>query len=149
MNRRAQPPAKLFFSSFSHQIEHITNEQYHGQHLNWQVTREAQVFHEAFPTDKMIYLTADSPNRLDTLEEGHYYIIGGIVDHNRYKNLCLTKAESLGIQHAHLPISEYIQMASRRVLTVNQVIEIMLKYVEYKDWKRAFLECIPQRKIII
>jgi tRNA (guanine9-N1)-methyltransferase len=148
MNRRAQPPAKLIFSSFTNQIEQITNEKYHGQHLNWQVTRESNAFHQVFPTDKMVYLTADSPNRIGTLEEGHYYIIGGIVDHNRYKGLCLDKAEALGIQHGHLPISEYIQLASRRILTVNQVVEIMLKYVEHQDWKKAFLECIPPRKMV-
>lgn len=32
------------------------------------------------------------------------------------------------------------------MLTVNQVIEILLKYLETKDWKVSFFDVIPQRK---
>ena len=38
-------------------------------------------------------------------------------------------------------------MASRHVLTVNQVLEIMLRWLEVKDWENAFLSVIPKRKL--
>lgn len=35
--------------------------------------------------ETVIYLTADADDELTELKEGETYIIGGIVDHNRYK----------------------------------------------------------------
>jgi hypothetical protein len=36
-------------------------------------------------THKLVYLSADAEEELETLKEDEVYIIGGIVDHNRYK----------------------------------------------------------------
>lgn len=36
-------------------------------------------------THRLVYLSADSQNELETLSEDEIYIIGGIVDRNRYK----------------------------------------------------------------
>ena len=38
-------------------------------------------------------------------------------------------------------------MAARHVLTVNQVLEIMLRWLETKDWETAFRAIIPSRKL--
>lgn len=39
-----------------------------------------------------MYLSADSPNTITQLEKGKVYIIGGLVDRNAHKGLCLRKA---------------------------------------------------------
>ncbi|KAF9955860.1 tRNA (guanine(9)-N(1))-methyltransferase [Mortierella alpina] len=97
--------------------------------------------------NKVVYLSADSPNTITHLDPGTCYILGGIVDKNRFPNLCQNKAEELGLETAQLPIGDYIKMSSRRVLTVNQVFEILLEFIECNDWKEAFLKVIPQRKL--
>lgn len=52
-----------------------------------------------------------------------------------------------GIRTARLPIGRYVaSLPTRKVLTVNQVFEIMLKWVETKSWEDAFYEIIPKRK---
>ncbi|KAG7097388.1 hypothetical protein E1B28_004738 [Marasmius oreades] len=97
--------------------------------------------------EKVVYLTADSDEELAELNSEEIYIIGGIVDHNRYKNLCLNRAKEAGIRTARLPIGRYVaSLPTRKVLTVNQVFEIMLKWVETKNWEDAFYSIIPKRK---
>jgi len=95
----------------------------------------------------VVYLTADSEEELAELKPEETYIIGGICDHNRYKNLCLNKAKESGIRTARLPIGRYLaSLPTRKVLTVNQVFEILLKWVETKDWEEALYSVIPKRK---
>ena len=94
----------------------------------------------------IVYLSSDSENTLTTLSPYTTYIIGGIVDKNRHKGLCHKRACDAGIPTAKLPIGEYMTMQSRTVLTVNHVMEIMIRWLETGDWGKAFLKVIPKRK---
>ena len=96
---------------------------------------------------KIYYLSADSENELTTLDKDSTYIIGGIVDRNRYKNLSLNKANELKINHGKFPIGEYIKLSSSQVLTTNHTFAILNEFNIKKDWKEAFLTVIPKRKI--
>lgn len=95
---------------------------------------------------EIIYLSSDSDVTLTHLDPYSTYIIGGLVDRNRHKGICHKAAMDRNVKTAKLPIGEYIQMASRQVLTTNQVLEIMLKWLELGDWGKAFMEVIPKRK---
>lgn len=114
---------------------------------------ENKTLSELLPTDpeefkKYVYLTADTEEELEELEEGHTYIIGGIVDKNRHKMLCVNKAKELGLRVARLPIGKYIQMNSRHVLATSHVYEIMCLWFELdRDWGKAFNAVLPPRKL--
>jgi hypothetical protein len=69
------------------------------------------------------------------------------VDHNHHKGHCYQSALSKGVAHAQLPISEHIELKSRRVLTVNHVFEILVEFVQHKVWRLALQQVIPSRKI--
>ena len=102
---------------------------------------------EAKPEDgEVIYLTSDSPDTLTELKPYHTYIIGGLVDKNRHKGICYKRALENNVKTARLPIGDYMQMASRFVLTTNHVAEIMLKWLELGDWGQAFSMVMPKRK---
>ncbi|EFQ36235.1 uncharacterized protein GLRG_11380 [Colletotrichum graminicola M1.001] len=94
----------------------------------------------------IVYLSSDSVNTLDRLEPNTSYVIGGLVDRNREKGLCHRRAREMGIRTAKLPIGEYMNLSSRRVLATNHVVEIMLKWLETGSWAEAFLSVIPKRK---
>ena len=82
-----------------------------------------------FPKDKMVYLTADSPNIIERFEKDHIYIIGGIVDRNWHKNLCFEWALTDGISHGKFPIKESINLGDySTVLTVNHVVDLILDH---------------------
>ncbi|KAF1928966.1 uncharacterized protein M421DRAFT_420195 [Didymella exigua CBS 183.55] len=108
---------------------------------------------QAQPEDKpsdeegeIIYLSSESENTLTTLNPNSTYIIGGLVDKNRHKGVCHKRAVERGIKTAKLPIGEFLEMKSRQVLVTNHVLEIMLKWLEFGDWGKAFMAVLPERK---
>ncbi|KAL1827919.1 hypothetical protein ACET3Z_006331 [Daucus carota] len=114
----------------------------------WIIDKDTQPYIQTFEHQKehLVYLTADSETMLDDLDPKKIYIVGGLVDRNRWKGITMKKAEEQNIQTAKLPIGNFLKMSSSQVLTVNQVIEIILKYLETRDWKDSFFQVIPQRK---
>ena len=102
---------------------------------------------EVFKKDALVYLTADSENEIEDLDKDKVYIIGGIVDRNRLKNCTFVKAQEEGIATAKLPLTRVAEFgALTRVLTVNHVFEILLRYGESRDWAQAVLTTLPPRK---
>ncbi len=59
-----------------------------------QIHRHEAAYDEVFREQlgKIVYLTADSEMTLERLEPDEVYIIGGIVDRNRFANMCLDQA---------------------------------------------------------
>jgi tRNA (guanine9-N1)-methyltransferase len=95
---------------------------------------------------EIVYLSSESDVTLERLKPNSTYIIGGLVDKNRYKGICYKRALDRGIKTAKLPIGEFLHMKSRQVLVTNHVLEIMLKWMEFGDWGKAFMEVLPKRK---
>lgn len=75
--------------------------------------------------ENLVYLTADSPHVITELDPSDIYIIGGIVDRNRYPNLTLDKANKDAIRHGKLPIGDYMKLQTSCVLAVNHVLDIV------------------------
>ncbi|XP_059618848.1 tRNA methyltransferase 10 homolog A [Phlebotomus argentipes] len=146
VNRRSQTPIPLFFTGIREDGRiHKTLERNDG-YQNWDVTISHQSFLDLFERDKIVYLSSDSDHVLESLEDNHVYIIGGLVDHNSQKGLCLKIAEEKGLRHARLPLNENVVIKTRTVLTINHVFEILLRVTEKQSWKEAILSVLPMRK---
>ncbi|KAK3158965.1 hypothetical protein QOZ80_2AG0143980 [Eleusine coracana subsp. coracana] len=147
VNRRSANPAHLWLTGCNGEM--ATHLQKNCGYDRWSfIEKEAKSYLEAFEDRKenLVYLTADAETVLDDLDMSKIYIIGGLVDRNKWKGRTQEKAAAQGIQTAKLPIGNYLKLSSSQVLTVNQVFEILLKFVETRDWKTAFFDVIPQRK---
>lgn len=107
---------------------------------------DAELQKELEDSGEIVYLTSEANDVLMELKPYSTYIIGGLVDKNREKGVCYKRATKRGIQTARLPIGEFMDMQSRKVLTTNHVNEIMLKWLECGDWGEAFVKVIPKRK---
>ncbi|KAJ1956817.1 tRNA (guanine(9)-N(1))-methyltransferase, partial [Linderina pennispora] len=81
------------------------------------ITFDDREYIDRFQKDELVYLTADSDNVVEELDQNTVYVVGGIVDKNRYPKLTLDKAQQQGIRHARLPIGEYVKMSTRKVMT--------------------------------
>ena len=146
INRRAEHPVQLYLTSFGGRSKTIL-EEIKCNYGNWDVHIKTEPYGDVFLQEDVVYLTSDSPNVLSEVDESKAYIIGGLVDHNHHKGLCYELAVQRGIAHAQLPITEFVKLKSRKVITVNQVFEILLGFTETKDWREAFFKVIPARKM--
>ncbi|XP_063043608.1 RNA (guanine-9-)-methyltransferase domain-containing protein 2 [Engraulis encrasicolus] len=145
-NRRAIHPVQFYLTSIGGQLRQNLDERDKGW-VNWKdIQVKSEHFRDVIGQEQLVYLTSDSPNVLKELDETKAYVIGGLVDHNHHKGLTFERAQELGIEHAQLPLGDFVKMNSRKVLTVNHVFEIMLAYLEKRDWGEAFFTVLPQRK---
>ncbi|KAF8076710.1 guanine-N(1)--methyltransferase [Lyophyllum atratum] len=153
-NRNAAYPFSLLYTSLSGRtftrLEGMNDAGYkRWVNTEWWPEGTFRRFQSCLPTGEgvsslkdvqqsVVYLTADSEEELAELKPEETYIIGGYA---------ITTAKESGIRTARLPIGRYLaSLPTRKVLTVNQVFEILLKWVETKDWEEALYSVIPKRK---
>jgi len=145
-NRRALHPVQFYLTSHGGQLKKNMDENDKGW-VNWKdIYIKPEHYSEFIKKEDLIYLTSDSPNVLKELDESKAYVIGGLVDHNHHKGLTYKQASDHGIDHAQLPLGNFVKMNSRKVLAINHVFEIILEYLETRDWQEAFFTILPQRK---
>ncbi|KAJ8782356.1 hypothetical protein J1605_010064 [Eschrichtius robustus] len=145
-NRRALHPVQFYLTSHGGQLKKNMDENDKGW-VNWKdIHIKPEHYSEFIQKEELIYLTSDSPNVLKELDESKAYVIGGLVDHNHHKGLTYKQASEHGIDHAQLPLGNFVKMNSRKVLAINHVFEIILEYLETRDWQEAFFTILPQRK---
>nr|XP_020671308.1 tRNA methyltransferase 10 homolog A isoform X2 [Pogona vitticeps] len=137
---------KFYLTSHGGQLKDNMNQTDKGW-VNWKdIHIKSEHYSELVKKEDLVYLTSDSPDILNDLDESKAYIIGGLVDHNHHKGITYKRAQEEGIRHAQLPLGVFVKMNSRKVLAVNHVFEIILAYLEKRDWKEAFFTVLPQRK---
>lgn len=154
-NRRSSLPCYATATSVAGEtLQHLKNVSGFEEWANRGFTCTGKSLEDFFQSEisEMVYLTSDSDNVLEVLENNKTYIIGGIVDRNRLKRATISRAEALGLKTAKLPLDAHLkQMESTRVLTCNHTFNILLKCKELvgkceNPWRQALMEVLPNRK---
>eukprot|EP00727_Mastigamoeba_balamuthi_P004077 m51a1_g13667 hypothetical protein (344) ;mRNA; f:1-1465 len=143
-NRQAKP-LNMVMTSFTGPIVAAMNRMEGFKH--WRgVSTDERHYTDVWDRSRIVYLCAEAREALGDFDSEAVYVIGGLVDHNRFKGLTYGDATARGIRTARLPIDEYLEMRTRKVLTVNQVFEIMLQLANCGSWQAALERIMPRRK---
>lgn len=112
-------------------MAHATARQFPG-HANWAVNFHSAHWSTALSEHKksLVYLTADAAEEIISLDASCYYIIGGLVDRNQHKKICLNRAEEHGIRTARLPLGDSLQLTGSKVRNTPQQFQVFISTIE-------------------
>lgn len=82
-NRRASRPVRLCFSGLREGSKTHEGLSKQSGYDAWEVQKLCGAYVDAFPKEKLVYLTADAEETLRSFDPEKVYVIGGIVDRNR------------------------------------------------------------------
>jgi len=102
----------------------------------------------ALRKNDMIYLSPDSNDELESIEEDKIYIIGGLVDRTIRKYASLIRAKDLGIRTGKLPINKFMALTRRKPLNIDTVVLLLADMLETKNWEKSFLKVCPKRLLL-
>eukprot|EP01103_Thecamoeba_quadrilineata_P012439 TRINITY_DN3207_c0_g1_i1.p1 TRINITY_DN3207_c0_g1~~TRINITY_DN3207_c0_g1_i1.p1 ORF type:complete len:294 (-),score=49.65 TRINITY_DN3207_c0_g1_i1:234-1082(-) len=106
-NSKSEKPLCLAISSL--QGELLTHFQRYSGSDKWRIIKDQEHFTKIFPgPETIVYLSADSPNTLTSLEAGTVYVLGGLVDRNRYKVKLMYKIVIFSIMIIKCNIEEHL-----------------------------------------
>lgn len=144
-NKKSESPIQMIITGISDDLSTKISEVSLG---NWPVEMHRETYINIFEIEKLVYLTADAEEVIDDFEAEKIYIIGGLVDHNRLKMVTLDKANNQGIKTAKLPLHKFpdVKVDWSKVLTINHVFSLILKFVDSRDWPAAIEGSLPTRK---
>mmetsp|Transcript_11422 Transcript_11422/g.26102 ORF Transcript_11422/g.26102 Transcript_11422/m.26102 type:complete len:108 (+) Transcript_11422:351-674(+) len=96
----------------------------------------------------LVYLTADSDEEIESIDDDTIYVVGGLVDRNRHKGATLRTALESEVKTKKIAVRKYVDLAhgSSEVLTLNQVFGIILRLREGQSMMDACYHSIPNRK---
>ncbi|KAF6153517.1 hypothetical protein GIB67_027384, partial [Kingdonia uniflora] len=112
VNGRCNLPAHLWLTGCKGEIQ--TQLQRLPGFDKWIIEKESDSYIEALQDEKenLVYLTVNSEIVLKELDPKSIYIIGGLVDRNRWKGITMKKAIDQGIKTAKLHIGSFLKMSS-------------------------------------
>nr|XP_037280884.1 tRNA methyltransferase 10 homolog C-like [Rhipicephalus microplus] len=94
---------------------------------------------DMFPKERLVYLTPDSENTLDTFDYDAVYVIGALVDKETKEGATRAKAASEGLRTARFPqtFTWHWQKGVPKPLHLTDVFKVLLALKRTNCWKYA------------
>jgi tRNA (guanine9-N1)-methyltransferase len=150
LNKKINTPFQYLITNYTgeakYELENMGSKNWHVKYYEEKFSEVEEIINLA-KTKEIIYLSPDSPNLLDDVKTDYIFVIGGFVDKPVSKYRSLDKATNLKIKTARLPLEEYLPDIMNPVLNINNVVEILAKYMETKSWEATIKELIPLRML--
>jgi tRNA (guanine9-N1)-methyltransferase len=150
LNKKVLTPFQYFIANYTGEakveLEAMGSKNWHVK-FNEEKFSDIDEIINLSKSKEIIYLSPDSPNTLEDVNSDSIYVIGGFVDKPVSKYRSLDKATNLKIKTARLPLEEYLPDIMNPVLNINNVVEILSKFMESKNWDTAINESIAKRMI--
>ena len=117
---------------------------------------------DAFDSNHLTYLTAESDNLITTMSDDEVFVIGGLVDHKDKIGCSQERADQAHLKTARFPISSAILMSSRNAanhktdhcdISTLACVQLLHSYYKFRDWQLAIyntpaFHSAPLRKFI-
>lgn len=110
----------------------LTEKMHKMGYENWYASRHEGRPEAIWDPTRIVILSPDATETLETLENDKIYVIGGIVDRTVRKAATLTTAQQIGAQTRRLPLKEHLGSLVTHVLNVDHVFRILCDYQETK-----------------
>ena len=157
--RRAPTSVRLYLTSYRDSMKEAFARRNVSRWDSSVVTLTRESFLDVRPNGckSIVYLSPDADEVLEEVRADALYVIGGLVDRSRLKNMSLARATSLGVRCARLPIKSYLEKTCDRVRKTDGILNIttvarglLLKFHhKARSWDEIWGEILPKRRIFV
>lgn len=118
--------------------------------MSWRNMFTTESYLDIFPRERLVYLTPDAKDSIQTYNHDDIYIIGAFLDKfSLNKPVSHTKALCEGIRQYRLPINENVVWGSgaSKHLCIMHMVAILNHVKKTGHWREALTKYIPKRKL--
>eukprot|EP01066_Platyproteum_vivax_P002505 Platyproteum_vivax@DN13058_c0_g1_i1.p1 len=146
--KKSDPFVPLHFCLTSYDKESALHDRCLSFGFNsWNMDAHTEAYWDVFAAKDLVCLTPDAPESVEEFDPKKVYVIGGLVDRTVSKFHSINQATNQGVEVKKLPFKDYLPISMSTVLNVNTVVEIMIAWMQHKDWKKALQASLPKRKL--
>jgi len=149
LNRSMWEPYNIYLCNYDEGNETVTSMVNGLKGYTMHVT--SQCFTEVLPKDKLVYLSPDSPNILNSYSHDDIYILGALVDKRMPRAYTYRKSLSLGIRSAKFNLQPFqFTRQKKPYFAFSDVFQILADLKDTNgNWMYAYRNLLTGRKRIV